>query len=103
MAYKRNPMRSERITSLSRYLIILSQNAAHTAGQQWLERTLDDSANRRLTLSEGFLAADAILDLVLNVTTGLEVRAAVIDRHAREQLPLIATEEILMEAVKHGG
>jgi adenylosuccinate lyase len=103
MAYKRNPMRSERMASLARFLIILSQNAAHTAGQQWLERTLDDSANRRLTLSEGFLAADAILDLALNVTSGLEVRAGVIDRHAREQLPLIATEEILMEAVKRGG
>jgi adenylosuccinate lyase len=103
MAYKRNPMRSERITSLSRFLIILSQNAAHTAGQQWLERTLDDSANRRLTLTEGFLAADAILDLALNVTGGLELRPGVIERHAREQLPLVATEEILMEAVKGGG
>jgi adenylosuccinate lyase len=103
MAYKRNPMRSERITSLSRFLIVLSQNAAHTAGQQWLERTLDDSANRRLTLTEGFLAADAILDLALNVTAGLELRPGVIERHAREQLPLVATEEILMEAVKRGG
>jgi adenylosuccinate lyase len=103
MAYKRNPMRSERVTSLSRFLIVLSQNAAHTAGQQWLERTLDDSANRRLSLTEGFLAADAILDLVLNVTSGLEVRGAVIDRHAREQLPMIATEEILMEATRRGG
>jgi adenylosuccinate lyase len=103
MAYKRNPMRSERMASLARFLIVLSQNPAHTAGQQWLERTLDDSANRRLSLSEGFLAADAILDLALNVTGRLEVRAAVIDRHAREQLPLIATEEILMEGVKRGG
>jgi adenylosuccinate lyase len=103
MAYKRNPMRSERMSSLARFLIVLSQNAAHTAGQQWLERTLDDSANRRLTLTEGFLTADAILDLALNVTGGLEVRAGAIERHAREQLPLVATEEILMEAVKQGG
>jgi adenylosuccinate lyase len=103
MAYKRNPMRSERMTSLSRFLIVLSQNAAHTAGQQWLERTLDDSANRRLALTEGFLAADAILELAINVTSGLELRPGVIDRHAREQLPLVATEEILMEAVKRGG
>jgi adenylosuccinate lyase len=103
MAYKRNPMRSERMSSLARFLIVLSQNPAHTAGQQWLERTLDDSANRRLSLTEGFLAADAILELAMNVTSGLEVRAAVIERHAREQLPLIATEEILMEAVKQGG
>jgi adenylosuccinate lyase len=103
MAYKRNPMRSERMSSLARFLIILSQNPAHTAGQQWLERTLDDSANRRLSITEGFLAADAILDLALNVTGGLVVRPQVIERHAREQLPLIATEEILMEGVKRGG
>jgi adenylosuccinate lyase len=103
MAYKRNPMRSERMASLARFLIVLSQNPAHTAAQQWLERTLDDSANRRLTLTEGFLAADAILELALNVTSGLVVREGVIARHAREQLPQIATEEILMEAVKRGG
>jgi adenylosuccinate lyase len=82
---------------------VLSQNPAHTAGQQWLERTLDDSANRRLSISEGFLAADAILDLLLNVTGGLEVRGAVIARHALQQLPFIASEEILMAAVKRGG
>lgn len=103
MAYKRNPMRSERMTSLGRYLIVLSQNPAHTAGQQWLERTLDDSANRRLSIAEGFLTADAILDLALNVTSGFVVRHGVIERHAREQLPMIATEEILMEGVKRGG
>ncbi len=103
MAYKRNPMRSERIGALSRFLIILSQNPAHTAATQWLERTLDDSANRRLSLTEGFLAADAILELVLNVSSGLVVRGNVIARHVREQLPFIASEEILMHAVKSGG
>ncbi len=103
MAYKRNPMRSERICSLSRYLIILAQNPAHTAAQQWLERTLDDSANRRLALSEGFLSADSILELLSNVCRGLIVRERVIARHAREQLPLIASEEILMHAVRAGG
>ncbi len=103
MAYKRNPMRSERIGALSRFLIILAQNPAHTAATQWLERTLDDSANRRLALTEGFLAADAVLELVLNVTSGLVVRGNVIARHVREQLPFIASEEILMHAVKAGG
>ena len=103
MPYKRNPMRSERICSLARWLISLTQNPAQTAAQQWLERTLDDSANRRLAMAEGFLAADAILDLMLNVTRALVVRPAVIERHVREHLPFVASEEILMHAVKRGG
>src|SRR5262249_32864531 len=89
---KRNPMRSERICSLARFLIVLSQNPAHTAAQQWLERTLDDSANRRLSITEGFLAVDAVLDLSLHVTRGLEVRAHVVASHAGEQLPRCGPE-----------
>lgn len=103
MAYKRNPMRCERICALSRYLISLAANAPATASGQWLERTLDDSANRRLALPEGFLCADAILRLAQNVTAGLRVNEAVIARSVREYLPFIATENILMEAVKRGG
>jgi adenylosuccinate lyase len=103
MPYKRNPMRSERICSLARWLISLTQNPAQTAAQQWLERTLDDSANRRLAMAEGFLAADAVLDLLLNVTRALVVRPAVIERHVRDHLPFVASEEILMHAVKRGG
>lgn len=103
MAYKRNPMRCERICSLSRYLMADAANAAATASVQWLERTLDDSANRRISMPEGFLCADAILRLAQNVTAGLRVNEKVISRALREYLPFIATENILMEAVKRGG
>ena len=103
MAYKRNPMRSERICSLSRYVMANAQNAAMTASVQWLERTLDDSANRRISLPEGFLAVDAILNLLLNVTDGLKVYPAVIRKNLMEQMPFMATENLLMEAVKRGG
>ncbi len=103
MAYKRNPMRSERICSLSRYLMADAMNAPMTASTQWLERTLDDSANRRISLPEGFLCADAVLRLVQNVTTGLRVNEKVVDRAVREYLPFLATENIMMEAVKRGG
>ncbi len=103
MAYKRNPMRCERICSLSRYLMADAMNAPMTASTQWLERTLDDSANRRISLPEGFLCADAVLRLVQNVTTGLRVNEKVVDRAVREYLPFLATENIVMEAVKRGG
>ncbi len=103
MAYKRNPMRSERICSLSRYVMANAQNAPMTASTQWLERTLDDSANRRIALPESFLAVDAVLELLQNVTGGLVVYPAVIERHLMEQLPFMATENILMAAVKAGG
>ena len=103
MAYKRNPMRSERICSLSRYLMADAMNAPMPASTQWLERTLDDSANRRISLPEGFLCADAVLRLVQNVTTGLRVNEKVVDRAVREYLPFLATENIMMEAVKRGG
>ena len=103
MAYKRNPMRCERIASLSRYLINLSQNAAMTSSEQWLERTLDDSANRRLTIAEGFLTADAVLELVLNVADGLVVYPKTIAAHIKKELPFMATENILMDAVLKGG
>lgn len=103
MAYKRNPMRSERICSLSRYVVANAQNAAMTSSVQWLERTLDDSANRRISLPEGFLAVDAILNLLLNVTDGLKVYPAVIRKNLMEQMPFMATENLLMEAVKRGG
>ena len=103
MAYKRNPMRSERICSLARYLMADASNAAMTASTQWLERTLDDSANRRISLPEGFLCADAILRLAQNVTDGLRVNEKIIERTVREYLPFIATENLLMEAVKRGG
>ena len=103
MAYKRNPMRCERICSLARYLIADSASAAMTASTQWLERTLDDSAGRRIALPEGFLCADAILRLAQNVASGLMVNEAVIARTAKEFLPFIATENLLMEAVKRGG
>ena len=103
MAYKRNPMRCERICSLSRYLMADAMNAPMTASAQWLERTLDDSANRRISLPEGFLCADAVLRLVQNVTTGLRVNEKVVDRAVREYLPFLATENIMMEAVKRGG
>lgn len=103
MAYKRNPMRCERICSLSRYLMTDAMNAPLTASQQWLERTLDDSANRRLSLPEGFLCADAILRLAQNVTNGLRVNEKVVDRSIREYMPFLATENLMMEAVKRGG
>ena len=103
MAYKRNPMRCERICSLARYLMADALNAPLTASVQWLERTLDDSANRRISLPEGFLCADAILRLVQNVTDGLHVNEKIVDRTLREYLPFSATENLLMEAVKRGG
>ena len=103
MPYKRNPMRSERICSLSRFLISDAVNASMTASVQWLERTLDDSANRRIFMPEGFLCADAILRLRRNVTHGLVVNEAIIGKAVREYLPFIATENLLMEAVKRGG
>lgn len=103
MAYKRNPMRSERIASLSRYVICDLQNTAITASAQWLERTLDDSANRRLSIPEAFLAADGILNLYINVARGLKVYPAVIKKHLDEELPFMATENILMYCVKNKG
>jgi adenylosuccinate lyase len=103
MAYKRNPMRSERICALARFVISLESNGAHTAAGQWLERTLDDSANRRLSLPEAFLSADAILILATNVAAGLEVRESVIRRHVEEQMPFMATERWLMLGVAAGG
>ena len=103
MAYKRNPMRSERICSIARYLINLPQNAAFTASEQWLERTLDDSANRRMTIPETFLAADVILSLLQNVATGLKANHAVIAARLKRELPLMATEAIIMAAVRAGG
>ncbi len=102
MAYKRNPMRSERICSLARYLMADAMNAPMTASVQWFERTLDDSANRRISLPEGFLAADAILRLLQNVSNGLHVNEKVIEKNVMEYLPFIATENIMMEAVKRG-
>jgi len=102
MPYKRNPMRSERTAALSRYIISLYQNPAFTASSQWLERTLDDSANRRLVLPEAFLATDAVLLLCRNVAGGLVVHPRMIEKHLREELPFMATEEILMEAVRRG-
>src|ERR1044071_7500749 len=103
MAYKRNPMRAERIAGLARFVIALQQNAAQTAAPQWLERTLDDSANRRLVLPEAFLAADAILILATNIAAGLEVREPVIRRHVADQMPFMATERWLMLGVGAGG
>ena len=103
MAYKRNPMRSERICSLARYLMADAMNAPMTASTQWLERTLDDSANRRISLPEGFLCADAILRLAQNVTNGLHVNEKIVEKAVREYLPFIATENLMMEGVKRGG
>ena len=103
MAYKRNPMRSERICSLARYLMIDALNAPMTASVQWMERTLDDSANRRISMPEGFLCADAILRLAQNVTSGMVVNKKIVERTIMEYLPFSATENILMEAVKRGG
>jgi len=103
MAYKRNPMRSERLSSLARYVISSAANPAMTAAEQWFERTLDDSANKRIAVPESFLATDAILLLYQNITAGLVVYPRVITRHLQEELPFMATENILMEAVKKGG
>ena len=103
MAYKRNPMRSERISSLSRFVIADALNPAMTAGTQWLERTLDDSANRRISIPEAFLATDGILTLYINVISGLKVYPRVMQKHLAEELPFMATENILMECVKRGG
>lgn len=103
MAYKRNPMRSERIAALARYVIADALNPAMTASTQWLERTLDDSANKRISVSEAFLAVDAILSLVINVVDGLVVNTAVIERNLRRELPFMATENIMMDCVKRGG
>ena len=103
MAYKRNPMRSERIASLSRYVMIDALNPAITSATQWFERTLDDSANKRLSVPEGFLAIDVILDLCLNVVDGLVVYPKVIEKHLMSELPFMATENIMMDAVKAGG
>ncbi len=103
MAYKRNPMRSERIASLSRYVMSDVMNTSMTAATQWFERTLDDSANKRLSIPEGFLAIDGILDLYMNVVDGLVVYPKVIEQHLMNELPFMATENIMMDAVKAGG
>lgn len=103
MAYKRNPMRSERIASLARFIISNEANMANTVATQWLERTLDDSAIKRLSIPQGFLAADAILGIAINVFTGMVVNDKVIEKHINEELPFMATENIIMGAVKRGG
>ena len=103
MAYKRNPMRCERICSLSRYLLADALTAPMTASTQWMERTLDDSAIRRISMPEGFLCADAVLRLCRNVTDGLHVNEKIVDRTCREYMPFIATENLMMEGVKRGG
>lgn len=103
MAYKRNPMRSERMCSLSRFVMTMPMNASFTASTQWFERTLDDSANKRIVISQSFLALDGVLNLYLNVVNGLVVYDKVIDKHVSEELPFMATENIIMEGVKAGG
>jgi adenylosuccinate lyase len=103
MAYKRNPMRSERMCGLARYVVSLATSAAQTASVQWLERSLDDSVNRRLTLPQAFLATDGVLRLALNLAGGLVVNPGVIARHVAEALPFMVTENVLMEAVSRGG
>lgn len=103
MAYKRNPMRSERISSLARYVIVDALNPAITASTQWFERTLDDSANKRISIPEAFLAVDAILNIYINIADGMVVYPKVIEKHIQEELPFMATENIMMEAVKRGG
>ncbi len=103
MAYKRNPMRSERIASLARFIISNEANMANTVTTQWLERTLDDSAIKRLAIPQGFLAADAILGIAINIFNGMVVNEKVIEKHINEELPFMATENIIMEAVKRGG
>jgi adenylosuccinate lyase len=102
MAYKRNPMRAERITALARHVITLSLDPAFTAATQWLERTLDDSANRRIAIPEAYLATDALLLLAHNISAGLVVRSAVIRQHLEAELPFMATESILLRAVRKG-
>jgi adenylosuccinate lyase len=102
MAYKRNPMRDERIASLSRYIMVDALNPAMTSAEQWFERTLDDSANKRISIAEGFLATDGVLDLMLNVVDGLVVYPKVIEKHLMAELPFMATENIMMDAVKAG-
>ncbi len=103
MAYKRNPMRSERMTALCRYIISLSSSPAMTASEQWFERTLDDSANKRLVIPESFLAADAVLSIGSNISSGLQVYPEIIKKHLKEELPFMATEDIIMQAAKQGG
>ena len=103
MAYKRNPMRSERMASLARYIMVDALNPAITASAQWFERTLDDSANKRIAIPEAFLACDAILNIYINVSGGLVVYPKVIERRLMEELPFMATENIMMDAVKNGG
>lgn len=103
MAYKRNPMRCERITALARYVMIDTLNPAFTAGTQWFERTLDDSANKRISVAEGFLGVDAILNIMMNVTDGLVVYPKIVRRRVMQELPFMATENIMMDAVKKGG
>jgi len=103
MAYKRNPVRCERISSLARYVIVNALNAPVTASTQWLERSLDDSANRRISIPEAFLAVDAILNIYINVADGLVVYPKMIEKRVADELPFMATENILMEAVKRGG
>ncbi len=103
MAYKRNPMRSERIASLSRYIISAVMNPEITSAVQWFERTLDDSANKRISVPEAFLACDGVLDLMMNVSEGLVVYPKVIRKHLMAELPFMATENIMMDAVKAGG
>jgi len=97
MAYKRNPMRSERIASLARFIISNEANMANTVSTQWLERTLDDSAIKRLSIPQGFLATDAILGIAINIFTGMVVNDKVIEKHIKEELPFMATENIIME------
>lgn len=103
MPYKRNPMRSERCCSIARHLMTLANNALQTAATQWMERTLDDSANRRITLSEAFLSADVILMTLQNITEGLVVYPKVIARHVAQELPFMTAENIIMAMVKAGG
>ena len=103
MPYKRNPMRCERICALARYVMADAMNPAVTAASQWFERTLDDSANKRISIPEAFLAVDAILNIYENVASGLVVHEKVIERHVREELPFMASENIMMDAVKRGG
>jgi adenylosuccinate lyase len=103
MAYKRNPMRAERMTGLARFVIELEGNAWHTAAEQWLERTLDDSASRRLVIPQAFLAADAVLKLAANIAGGMVVNTAIVRREVAEYLPYLVTENVLMAGVRHGG
>jgi adenylosuccinate lyase len=103
MAYKRNPMRAERMCALARFAMSLTANAEQTQATQWLERTLDDSANRRLAIAQSFLATDAVLIIYRNVTDGLVVYPKVIEKHLNEELPFMATEEIMMAGVQQGG